>query len=229
MRRGCTTVVGLLFFVVGGAFFGAGVFILSTAQPYKDGTLTTGEITAVFTKGGGDTYQAEITYITAAGETITFRDSCSSSREPDVGDEVRVSYRASDPSKARNLDGCSKLLAWILISVGGFVVLAALVSGVMLLCFCIAAKTAAPDTPATSTPLYKHPESEDTLEIGLPATWEPAVRHCNAVHASVQLGFPIHCTSGSTELVHVRGNFSAFGQVVRVSYCRSTNGRCDLV
>lgn len=110
-----------------------------------------------------------------------------------------VSYRASDPSKARNLDDCGKLLAWIFISVGGFVVLAALVNGAMfLLCFRIlAVMRAAQDTPDTATPIYKHPESEDTLEDGLPATWEPTVRHCNAV---------LKCAAGFSHPLHFRLN-----------------------
>lgn len=59
---------------------------------------------------GTTTYSVELTFQTTEGEVIEMKDGCSTGCEPEVGKEVRVSYRPSNPKKARNLDsGCSVL------------------------------------------------------------------------------------------------------------------------
>lgn len=129
MRRARTFCAGSFFLVTGLGCLIVGLFVRAAYQPYSGGIQTTAKVTGL-TRENGDSdssFRPELTFITNEGETIVFNDSCSSSDAPGVGEEVRISYRPSDPTDARNLDSKCKLLSWILLLVG-----AVLLSGAIL-------------------------------------------------------------------------------------------------
>ena len=184
--------VSLLFF--GAVLLGVGLFIRRSATAYEDGILATGEITEVFLQrndNGGDTYQPEITFITDAGRTVVFRDKCTSNSRPEVGDEVRVSYRASDPSEARNLEGFG------IIIIGGCILVVSLVSAVAVFwCFCVIARPPPVDSPPTAAHLYSYPQvgHESLGGLATNGTWNtPAL----AIVRTLRLQFRINGNSVS--------------------------------
>ena len=109
-----------LLLLIGPIFGGAGLLVRSGSQPYDDGVLTTGEVIdyEVTRNDGARTFSEVVRFMTEDGDVVEFTGSVSTSNPNDIGSEVRVSYRPSEPHKARNLDDGGAVLAWIFIGLG---------------------------------------------------------------------------------------------------------------
>ena len=106
-------------------------FIALTVQsrPYRDGVITTGTVvstkaeTSRFNTSSGRrtmrTYAPVVEYTDSVGVTHSVTSSLSGGVPPTIGSTVRVSYRSSDPARARILgDSHSRVGQYLFLVVG---------------------------------------------------------------------------------------------------------------
>ncbi|GAA2555085.1 hypothetical protein GCM10010435_27040 [Winogradskya consettensis] len=116
----------LLAGLIGILFVGLGFYIQHRSQPYADGTTVTGQVASVKASTddkGKQMYLRVVRFASGDGRQVEFAEQGSSSRRAEVGDPVKVSYRAADPSQARIIGEDS----WIPLTIMGVGALVAIV------------------------------------------------------------------------------------------------------
>ena len=112
---------------LGPAFLVGGILAKRSLQPFPDGIQTTGNVTMVTETERPSTqdgktrtrieYTPEIRFVTEESKVVLMNDT-DSCGEPEVGDEVPISYRPDDPAGARVLSEACKRDALIFIVLG---------------------------------------------------------------------------------------------------------------
>lgn len=128
MKRLFTLIFAVLAFnaaLTGIGFLATGFFVRRAYQPFNDGIETNGRVT-------DNSQQPSITFVAEDGEKVEFTEYCTSTSRFDKDEEVRVSYRPAEPSRARNLDSKCKVLFQVFVWIG---VVGLGVAGVLSLLF----------------------------------------------------------------------------------------------
>jgi len=117
-RRRAGIFGALLGIVLGLVFIGIGWWLHTQNQPFPDGVTTQAKVTGVHTAEDRDHkigYSRVISFTTTTGQQVTFTEGATSSRRPEVGRNLTVSYLPGDPQSARILTGWH---GWDWISIG---------------------------------------------------------------------------------------------------------------
>lgn len=94
----------LLMTVIGVVVVFVGVMIHRQHEPYANGISTTATVTGIHTtqdRKGQWAYSRVISFDTSTGRSVTIVDPEATSRRPNVGGKLKVSYLRDDPESAR--------------------------------------------------------------------------------------------------------------------------------